>query len=387
LKPNLSGSEVVFTGRLAAMTHEQAAETVRKCGGAVTGAVGPGTDCLVIGQEGWPFRRDGRLTRNLVEAKRLVDDGQALEIIDEETFLERVGLGGGTGTDLGRLYSITQLSRILDVPAPSVRAWVRRGLIRPRQVRARVAYFDFVQVAAAKHLKALIDDGVPVETIASSLKEVRRWMPRTQEALSQLTILEGEKRLVVRLSGGGLAAVSGQLRLPWASASPEDAKLVRIDGNLMGDPDTPEGWFERAVAFEEAERLEDAAHAYNRCLELGGPDAEAAFNLGNVLFSLGRPAQALRHLYQATDWDPDFAEAWVNLASVLVELGAWKDAAVAARTGLRIAPGYADAHYNLALALHGLGEARDARLHARAYLLQDPSSEWANLLRRQLGLA
>jgi tetratricopeptide (TPR) repeat protein len=378
----LASQEVVFTGRLAALTHEEAAAGVVAQGGTVSGVVGPGTTLVVVGQEGWPLQRDGRLTRNLKLARERAEQGQALRIVDEQAFLALLGPDAVPDPPTN-LYSITQLSRVLAVPAARVRSWVRRGLIAPAEVRDRVAYFDFRTVATARHLQELVGGGASLNAIAASLAQLRQWLPDAGDAVGRLTPLDGNS-LAVRLSDGSLASVSGQMRLPETAPAP---RVIHIDTALTGEPETAEGWFERAVALEEAERPDEAAHAYLRCLELGGQDAEAAFNLGNVLHSLGRPTQALRHYYQATDWDPDFAEAWVNLSSVLVEMAAWKDAAESARMALRISPGYADAHYNLALALHGLGQERDARLHARAYLLQDPSSEWASLLRRQLGLA
>jgi tetratricopeptide (TPR) repeat protein len=146
-------------------------------------------------------------------------------------------------------------------------------------------------------------------------------------------------------------------------------------------------WFEIALEYEEAERPEEAARAYRKALLEGGPSSEVAFNLGNVLHSLGRWEEALSRFQQAVEVDPDFAEAWNNLASVHAQFEEWDDAVEAGRRALELAPDFADAHYNLAEAFHASGCAQEARHHARAYLAIDPKSPWAERLKQNLALA
>jgi tetratricopeptide (TPR) repeat protein len=216
----------------------------------------------------------------------------------------------------------------------------------------------------------------------------------------------GEVGLVVRLGEGKLAEPTGQLRLlfdenadaPVAPAGPSGAPprpvFTVIEGRAKpaatpaGEEEThtPDEWFELALELEEAEKLEDAARAYREALLAGGPSAEIAFNLGNVLYSLGRWEEALSRFQQAVEADPEYVAAWNNLASVHAQFEEWDDAIEAGLKALEIAPDYPDAHYNLAEAYHASGRRAEAIRHARAYLKSDAKSPWARRLEQNLGL-
>src|SRR5262249_19211631 len=58
----LQGKRVAFTGRLASMTRAEAADLVRAHGGRFTTTLNRFTSLLVVGQDGWPFEKDGRLS-------------------------------------------------------------------------------------------------------------------------------------------------------------------------------------------------------------------------------------------------------------------------------------------------------------------------------------
>ena len=88
----LAGKEVAFTGRLASMSRIQARELIRAQGGNPVPAVSSTTSILVVGQDGWPLRKNGKLTRNLERARLLAKAGQPLAIVSEEDFLASLGL-------------------------------------------------------------------------------------------------------------------------------------------------------------------------------------------------------------------------------------------------------------------------------------------------------
>lgn len=436
---------MAFAGRFATVTRDEAAELAAGAGALPVPSAGEDTNLLVIGADAWPVRDDGRVAENLERAQRLRDQGQPIEVIDEAAFLGRLGLRPPTGQPAGDRYTTTQLSRILKLPRRRIRAWIRRGLIAPVATEHRIEYFDFRQVAELKRLAELAENGVAVETIRESLRILETWFPETESAIRRLDQLEGEDGLLVRL-GGQLAETTGQLRLfdptptgaaetagesadarredpvpaptplrpglrivPDAGAPaprapddslPEDlpgpapAKIVQFPGaparpaaTAPAEPTrTPDEWFEVALECEEAERPEEAARAYREALMAGGPSCEIAFNLGNVLFSLGRWEEALSRFQQAVETDPDFAEAWNNLASVHAQFEEWEDAIQAGHRALELAPEFADAHYNLAEAYHASGRETEARHHARKYLRTDGKSPWAERLKQNLAL-
>lgn len=379
----LEGREVAITGRMIALDRQQAVRLVEELGGTYAETPGPDTSMLVLGDAGWPLRRDGRLTHHVDKARELAAQGHEVEVVTEAEFLTAVGreeLGGGTQ----RLYTTQQLARILKVEVSQIVSWVRQGLIRPVQELYRVLYFDFPQVASAKALQGLVAAGVRTAEIRKSLQQVRSWWPNAARSIAQLGTLAEGSHLLVRLEDGALAEADGQLHLDFGE--PDEAAFTGSVVPLADHaaPQTTEEWFRRAVELEEAERLEEAADAYHACLLRGGPEAAACFNLGNVLYRMGRPEEAAQRFMQTVEIDGNYVEAWNNLGNALGDAGRLGRAVRAYRRALEIMPRYPDAHYNLAETLFALGEIEDARDHWRAYLDLDPTSSWAATVRTRL---
>jgi tetratricopeptide (TPR) repeat protein len=373
----LTGREVAVTGRLASMTHDEAQRRIAAAGGRWVAEPRAGTAFLVVGEEGWPLRDDGQLTRALQEAERLQRRGAGPRILAEHEFLALLGANADPGVH--RLYTTAQIARMLDVPQPRLRAWMRSGLIAPVRTQRRLCFFDFAQVASAKALCALSARGASAARVRRSLEQLRGWLPQAERALPQLEAIERGGPLLVRLADGRLAEPSGQLRLDFAAPAEERAPDAHAPA-----PRTLEQWFERGIAAEEAGRLEEAAAAYHEAMLAGGPQPEICFNLGNTLFALGRTAEAVQRFAQATELDRDYVEAWNNLGNTLAEIGRTDEAVRAYRRALAIEPHYADAHYNLAQTLASAGDRAGAGEHWRAFLAHDPNSAWAREVREQL---
>lgn len=366
-----AGLEVCVAGHLASMSAREARERVEAAGGRLVEAPGAAPGWVVVGDREAPLGADGELTAALREARARIDAGAALEILSEDAWLDRLGLRTH-GAELHRLYTTTQLARILDVPARRLRSWVRAGLITPVRTNRRLTYFEFRQVAGARALARLCASGVSTRRIRSSLEELSRWWPGAADALNQLTALEEGGAVLVRTERGDLAETSGQLRLEFEGSSTPPPILE-------GDP-----WFERALALEQEERLEDAVQAYARALDPERPRAEVAFNLGNALYALDRPEDAAAAFTLATEVEADYVEAWNNLGNALSAIGRPAEARRAFERALAIEPEYADAHFNLGETLADQGDWQGAREHWRAYLAQDPSSSWSAEVRARL---
>lgn len=369
------GIEVAITGRLASMPREEAIECLERAGARLVAQPGESTAVLVVGQGGPALGEDGRLTTSLRVARELRAAGAAIDILSESEFLDQLGLEEKRG-ELERLFTTTQLARILSVSPQRIRTWVRHGLIHPAKTVRRLSFFDFQQVATARTLSQLCREGVTPQRIRKSLEELSEWLPETERSLTQLETLEHSDVLVVRTEEGQLAETSGQLRLDFDTPPIVEPRRPR--------PVPSDDWFEAGVSYEEEGRLGDAVRAYAQALRVGGPRPEVHFNLGNVLFSLEEKSQAARHFQLAVDLDPDYVEAWNNLGNALAELGRADEAIVALTRALDLEPGYADAHFNLAETLANLGEYEGARRHWRAYLELDPGSTWAGVVRERL---
>jgi cytochrome c-type biogenesis protein CcmH/NrfG len=368
----LQGKRIAFTGKLASLSRSSAAALVRAHGGEFAPLVTEHTSMLVVGQEGWPLRKDGRLTRKLEKAKALRQK-RRLEILTEAELLRRLGLEQGF-----QKLTTAQVSEALRIPGKRVRSWVRLGLIRPIESADGVHYFDFREVAWAKTLCGFAEAGISANRIRRSLQQLRAWMPEAERPLAQLALLAKDGHLLVRRADDQLADPSGQLQLDFfAEPAPQTVPLAP-------DCQTAEEWFDLGCDHEDAGRFEEAVTAYRQALQLGGPDANRCFNLANVLFALGKLDAAAERFRQAVELDSGFSEAWNNLGNVLAELGERGEAVEAYQKALALEPDYADAHYNLADTLEQMGCQRDAVVHWRAYLQYDPNGPSADYARYRL---
>jgi DNA-binding transcriptional MerR regulator len=383
----LKAREIAITGRLASMSREEAIRRILAVGGRYVEVPGPDTVGLVVGLEGWPLRNDGQLTRSLEIAREMQQAGHAITILSEEEFL--VSLGEEVlQVGMRRLYTTEQLCRILEIPTARLRGWVRGGLVQPVRVVRRLCWFDFQQVASLRALQQLQVTGVSTAQIRKSLEQLRQWMPSVELPLTQLESLEKGGPLLIRMADGRLVEPSGQMHLDFGAGKERSGqgeirrmKSKRRAGRAQAQADD---WFDKGLAAEDEGQLEDAANCYMNALLAGGPQAETVFNLGNVLYSLGRNGEALQRFLQAIEIDPDYVEAWNNLGGALASMGKWQEAVGAYRQALSIEPNYGDAHCNLAETLEQMGQLDDARQYWLAYLQIDPTSAIAQRIRKKL---
>ena len=153
----LEGERIAITGKLASMTRPEAVELIRSRGGAVVCNVDHRTSILVVGQDGWPLRKDGRLTSRLQKARRLQASHPIL-ILTEAEFLVRVGVQHEPFAPHG--LSTPELADMLQISGLCIRGWVRAALLKPKDTIGGVHYFDFQQVRWAKCLRAFAKSGV-----------------------------------------------------------------------------------------------------------------------------------------------------------------------------------------------------------------------------------
>jgi len=372
---SLAGAQVTFTGRLASMTRSDAAALVRKHGGTCDSTVNRRTTLLVVGQEGWPLRADGRLSRKLVVAKRLQDQGRPILVITEEEWLQCLG-AIDCYDGIHRQFTIVQLGQLLKVSRQRLHAWIRAGLVKPVRTIQGVQYFDYEQLANVRTVWKLTQSGVGLGRIKKSLTRLARWLPNLDKRNSLLSLFEQGGQILISLDEG-LADPSGQLQFDFGEDEPavtqQSAKEL-----------TAAEWKDRGWALEAEGENEQAAHAYRQALYFGGADAEVCLNLSNVLYSMGQLAPAAERLWQAVELDHKFVEAWNNLGSVLCELDQNDEAIKAFRRAVELNPDYAAAHYNLADALQLTGQFMDARHHWKEFLRLEPLGEWAAYARRCL---
>jgi tetratricopeptide (TPR) repeat protein len=385
------GKRVAFTGRLASMTRPEAAELIRAHGGEFVPGVTRHTSLLVVGQEGWPLQKDGRLTRKLQRARHLQRHGFPIAILSEEGMLAELGLQARS-EGVHQIYNQAQLCQILHMSRDRLRAWVRASLIEPVRSVNGVCYFDFRQVTGAKTLCDLARAGVTPRRIRCSLEQLRSWMPDLEQPLTQLAVIERDGAMLVRLEEGQLVEPTGQLQFDFAEDQPPLCISPQPRGEIQRGAAEPVQrtageWFTLGCEHEDAGCLEEAAQAYREALLQGGPDADICFNLANVLCALGQKEQAVERFRQVVEMDNGFVQAWNNLGNVLADLEQKEEAVRAYLKALEVDPGNTDALYNLADLLDDMGRYEESVRHWRAYLQKDSSSTWGNYARQRLFLA
>jgi len=219
------GVTVVLVGRLASMSRDEARQRLEQAGALVRDEVNVETDVVLVGQGAPPLGRDGRPARSLRTAQELLgEQGDRPRILREEEWLRgQTRLPGAApgAPGLERLYTTEQLARILSLPASRLRRWMRLGLLRPARRVRRLAFFDFREVASARTLEQLTEQGVRTADIRRGLEELAAWLPGTEATLAQLQQLEGGT-VGVRLEDGRVAEPNGQLRLGFMAGREQD---------------------------------------------------------------------------------------------------------------------------------------------------------------------
>jgi tetratricopeptide (TPR) repeat protein len=361
--PNLpwTGQRVAFTGRLTALTRQEARRLVLRCGGQVSTDVTRGTTTLVVGTVRLPLNKKGRLTRKIQRAQLHGQRGRPVEILDEATFMARSGVAATEGQHR-TLYSLGDMERVLGLSRDRLRGLLRGGLIEPVEYRQGVPLFRFEQVRRLKTLIGLLEAGVTLKRVRRSLLRLNQLLPVASAAIESLQLVDRwGRRLVMRFPDGSLRDTSGQQMFDFAALSDDDVTTVPL----------PRDRYAEALALESQGDLAAAIAAYEQLLLHDGPDDEVCFQLANVLYRVGRFEAACERFRQAVELEPDFAEAWNNLGNVLGQLGRQAEAVEAYRCAVSLDPGWADARFGLADLLDEAGRQAEAAEHWRQLL--DPA--------------
>jgi tetratricopeptide (TPR) repeat protein len=322
------------------MSRGEAVELLQRAGAEHSPTVSSRTTMLVIGQDGWPLKADGRVTRKLQTARRMRSRGQGIEILQEDHFLDRLRVADPDRSIRGS-YSALDLNRLLGVSRERLRAWERAGLVAPTGMESGVAVYGFEQVSRLRSLMELLEVGTSLQRIRRSLQQLRYWVPEFGNVPDWLGRLQADgSRLIVSTDNGRTCEPSGQCLFPFEGDDADGVATLAFPVDL----------FETAVRFEADGDYAAAVDAYQRLLHEEGPDADVCFNLGNVLYSTGERVAAAERFRQAVELDPD----------------------------------YSDAHYGQADALDELGRSDEARRHWIQFLQSESEGDWADYARSRL---
>jgi tetratricopeptide (TPR) repeat protein len=360
---------ISYIAELAELSHDDFVGTVERHGGRYIRFSNHGNFAvIVVGGAGLPVLSSGEPMA--LPPGRLISESEFSRLLEVPL-----------ASDDDRLYTPAMLADLLSVPQARIDAWAKAGLIKPVRADRGIMRFEFRQAAVARSLSALAASGVTIDRLRRTLRQLQQRMPDLREPLQQLTILEHNGPLLVRLESGDLAEITGQLQLDYDNEPQPRPAQLRLVPKMV----TAVDWHDQAVEQERAGMLQDAEKSYRQALIVGGPDSQRAFDLASVLTKLGKLPQAIERYRQVIELEPNHPDAWNNLGILLADSGEIDEACDAFRHALGITPDDPKMHYNLADALDTMGFAEEARQHWRAYLGCDASdSPWADHARQRL---
>jgi DNA-binding transcriptional MerR regulator len=386
--PVLAGEHVSFTGTLASMTHKEAQARVVECGGTAAEHVSRQSTMLVIGEEGWPLEADGKPSVKLQHALKFNAEGLDIRIVNESEWLGFVGLDGWRD-ELHRRCTPAMLSQMLNVSVHQIRRWERMGLIKAVAHVCRLPFFDFQEVAGARRLAELVEAGVPVKEIQTSLERLEAVVGVGGRPLAQLEILASGRHVLYRDGAGRLKTAEGQRMFDFAGPPPSEQKepeSLQLPAEPAADRSrwTASDWFDEARRLADEGDLAPAVEMLRMSLMDDADAPEVHFYLAEVLYRQGNVAGALERYYVAVEFDHNYLEAWTQIGCLLSELREFTSAIDAFDIALDIHADYPDAHLHKAETLHQADRSSEAVAHWRKYLEFDQSGPWAEAARKRL---
>lgn len=136
--------------------------------------------------------------------------------------------------------------------------------------------------------------------------------------------------------------------------------LDRCEAAIAGQPGCAHAHYDRGLALQHLNRLEEALASYDQAIALNPNLFEAHNNRAAALQALKRYEEALAGYTRAIALKPDFAEAYYNRGNVLQEMRRYQNAAASYERALTLRPSFAEAHNNLGQALRKMKRYDDA---------------------------
>jgi tetratricopeptide (TPR) repeat protein len=286
-----------------------------------------------------------------------------IEILDEDRFCRLAGVP--TAGALKRQYHALRdlLTRYQSLREDHLRYLVKCGVIRPVLRTNADTFFAFPDLAAIKQ----VNDEL---ALGSSFRSVARALLASRQGQLELDFrLDAAPAKILTLRRRAIQAPSaaGKLEAPSGARDTALAEEYFRAGSFLDDGDEM--------------KLEGAAAAYRKALELDPYLVAALINLANIHYRRDELADAQALYERAIGLESDFFEAHFNLGNIYHDLGCFAEAQVCYREALRLNPSYADTHFYLAITCEKMGLSLEARPHWRAYQQLAPQGEWVELAR------
>ena len=354
----LASQIVVFTGKLSSLGRRDARELVVSLGGEAADDVNARATMLVVGAEGFGTVERER-SKKLKRAEELNAEGSEIRIVPEDEFCRLVGVP--TEHTLRQQYHSMRdlLARYRLLREDHLRYLVKCGIIQPVVRTNADIFYAFADLTVVKQANDELASGVSFRAIVRSLMASR---------LGHLT-------LDFRLDAAPAKILT--LRRPPVDRPRPPAQEAEGSRNTA----LAEEYFRVGSALDDGDesKLEDAAAAYRKALELDPYLVAALINLANVHYSHDELVEAQALYERAIGLESDFFEAHFNLGNIYHDLGRFTEAQICYQEALRLNPTYADTHFYLAVTFEKIGLSQDAKPHWKSYRQLAPNGEWVEL--------
>jgi tetratricopeptide (TPR) repeat protein len=281
-------------------------------------------------------------------------------------------------------YTLGDVARICGVSPRRLRYWERTALVNASTRAGDKTAFDFRDLVVVRSLVGLIQGGVKLRAIRTSVDAVREYLPQV-DPLAALRAWGSPPRVVVRCEGV-LMEPSGQLLFDFALESKAAPVAALPPAGPLSERMAAQ-WFERGCQLDgDRSGYGEAARAYERAIEIDPAYADAHCNLGSVRYNQNRRDEARRCFERAVELEPGHVEANLNLGALCEEDGRDERALRHYRSALEANPLVPDTHVSLALLYEKLGLPRTGLAHWKRLLQLDPAGHWADVARRRLAV-
>lgn len=314
-----------------------------------------------ISRRNRPATNIGRVLANLgMELHESGKRDEALEVFQEglrlapEATLLRANLVRAL-IDRGEYSTAQQHVDFLLMKEPNnSRFWQQAGLIAVHTSRNE---------AAENYFRQAIDRNPNDPTFHTNLGQLHAQQGKWEEAIAcfeqalQLDsrFHEARRRLIAACANRGDLDLACELSEELCNYLPDDA-----GAHLL-----------RAKVYIQAEKNSDAVEALRSCIDVQADNAEAYYELGNLMRRERNTAEAIRCFKRAVEIDPRLALAHNNLGGLLVAESP-RQAAFHFEAATLIEPRYIEARYNWAISLMQLGQFDRAVQELSVVLQQQP---------------
>ena len=224
-------------------------------------------------------------------------------------------------------------------------------------------------VTATSHAQARQDRPCPDGYAGLSSDDPQAAVDAFQTCLSsRLYDWPIEAELRARMGAALLALGEGE-----AALLAYNQVFALIEGN-DGDTDNPLIRRNRAAAYLQTGRYQDALEDLDRAIAARPDDAFTRVLQGSALLDLDRPEEAVAAFDAAVRSEPDYPSAWIGRSAAFVEMGLAENGVEDAQEAVALAPEDAGALNALCWALVNAERAADGMEICDAAVAADPES-------------